>query len=304
MAAYMSTQNDVLQVRFWGTRGSTPVAGVDYVEFGGSTPCVEIRCGERLFIVDAGTGLMPLGADLGDKAPAEIDILLSHLHLDHVGGLPFFKPAILDRTRVIHTWAGHLGGAGAGEALERLFSPPIFPVSLGQLPTRFIHHGFRAGETLKFGDGAIVDTLPLNHPGGATGYRFRHRGRCVCYISDLEHTDPWPDPTLAEFVHDADLVIYDAMFSSAEYCSCVGWGHSTWEKGVELCEAAGVKALAIFHLYPGHKDAFLREREAEIQNVMPTAFIPRDRQRLTFAPIRGRHAAVADVTVPAKLPAE
>jgi phosphoribosyl 1,2-cyclic phosphodiesterase len=275
--------SDRIQIKFWGVRGSTCASGPQFVEFGGHTPCVEIRCGERLFIIDAGTGLAALGTELGASAPKEVDILLSHLHLDHIGGLPFFKPALLNKDRVIRTYCGHLEGESAMAPLERLFSPPLFPVRLGQLPARFEHHGFRAGEPLIFDDGSRVETHLLNHPGGATGFRFRHGGRSVCYVSDLEHSDPWPDAGLTEFIRDADLVIYDGMFSDDEYSGCRGWGHSTWEKGVELAQAAGVKALAIFHHYPGHNDAFLRTAEAAMQTAMPGAFVARERQVITLS---------------------
>ncbi|HLM40522.1 MAG TPA: MBL fold metallo-hydrolase [Microvirga sp.] len=293
--------SDDLRIRFWGTRGSTCASGPQFVEFGGHTACVEIRCGERLFIVDAGTGIAALGAELGPSAPETIDILLSHLHLDHIGGLPFFKPALLSKTRVIRTYCGNLDGDSAMAPLERLFSPPLFPVRLGQLPAQFEHTGFRAGETLTFEDGAVVRTHSLNHPGGATGYRFSHGGRSVCYISDLEHSEPWPDPDLMAFVRNSDLMIYDGMFSENEYPNCRGWGHSTWHKGVELAQAAGVKALAIFHLYPGHDDASIRAAEAEMQVLMPTAFVARERQCVCLAPVLGE--AIAERPKAAKVPA-
>ena len=299
MMAWRTAGSQALRVRFWGTRGSTCASGPQFVEFGSHTACVEVWCGDRLFIVDAGTGLMAFGAHIGGSAPAEIDILLSHLHLDHVGGMPFFKPAVLGSDRVMRTWCGNLGGRSAEESLRRLFSPPIFPIELDQLPSSFEHHGFRAGETLTFQDGASVETHPLNHPGGATGYRFRHAGRTVCYISDIEHTDPWPDPSLAAFVEGADLMIYDGMFSETEYSYCKGWGHSTWQKGVQLCKGAGVKALAIFHLYPGHDDSYLRAVETEMKAVMPTAFVARERQSLTFDARVGA-AAGGTATVPAE----
>lgn len=273
---------DALQVRFWGVRGSNCASGPEFVEFGGHTPCVEVRCGDRLFVVDAGTGIAALGAALGSDAPEEVDILLSHLHLDHIGGLPFFKPCVLGRNRLIRTHCGNLEGQSAKDSLEKLFSPPIFPITLDYMPATFEHAGFVAGETLRFPDGAVVETIPLNHPGGATGFRFSHGGRVFCYLSDMEHSDPWPDPRLVRFVRDADLVVYDAMFSESEYTSCKGWGHSTWEKGVELCQAAGVKALAVFHLYPGHTDAMLRATELDLKKAMPTAFIARERQAFSF----------------------
>jgi phosphoribosyl 1,2-cyclic phosphodiesterase len=257
-------------------------SGPQFQEFGGHTPCVEVRCGERLFIVDAGTGLTALGAELGADAPKECDILFSHLHLDHVSGLPFFKPALLGN-RVIRTHCGNLDGESAGAALDRVYAPPIFPVRLDELPSRFEHVGFRAGDTLRFPDGHAVETLPLRHPNGATGYRFAHGGRTACYISDIEHSDPWPPDDLARFIRGADLVIYDGMFSEEEYPRCRGWGHSTWAKGVELSLAAQVKALAIFHLHPAQDDAYLRAAEAEMQAVMPTAFVARQGQTVTLA---------------------
>lgn len=284
------SSSDGLQVRFWGIRGSTCASGPQFVEFGGHTPCVEIRCGERLFIVDAGTGIAALGAELGPSAPETVDILFSHLHLDHISGLPFFKPALLGKERLIRTYCGNLEGESAMAPLEKLFAPPLFPVRLSQLPARFEHHGFQAGEPLAFDDGFVVETHSLNHPGGATGYRFSHKGRSVCYVSDLEHSDPWPDPALARFVRNADLVIFDGMFAEADYPSCRGWGHSTWQMGVALAKEAGVKALAIFHLYPGHDDAFLRKAETELQAMMPTAFIARERQSITLAPVEEKPA--------------
>ena len=285
MVALASTPDDALKVRLWGTRGSTNASGPRFVEFGGHTPCVEVRCGDRLFVLDAGTGLSALGNELGTAVPSEVDILFSHVHLDHIAGLPFFKPAVLNPGRVIRTHCGNLDGQSAGEAADRLFSPPLFPICLSDLPARFEHRGFKAGETLHFPDGARVATHPLVHPGGATGYRFEHRGRVFCYITDMEHTEPWPDAGLVRFIRDADLIVYDGMFSDAEYSRCRGWGHSTWEKGIELCHAAGVKALAVFHHHPGHDDDTLRALEAEMQAAMPTACIARERQSFTFAPL-------------------
>ncbi|MBZ6077138.1 MBL fold metallo-hydrolase [Microvirga puerhi] len=296
-----AVSSEPLQIRFWGTRGSTCASGPNFVEFGSHTACVEVRCGDRLFVVDAGSGIAALGAELGANAPMEIDLLFSHLHLDHVCGLPFFKPVLLSSDRVVRTYCGNLDGESAQAALERLYAPPLFPIRLDQLPAQFEHYGFKAGETLTFTDGATVTTHRLNHPGGATGYRFEHGGRSVCYISDIEHSDPWPDPGLVAFVRNADLLIYDGMFSEVEYPRCRGWGHSTWEKGAELARAAHVETLAIFHLYPGHDDAFLKAAEAEMQKVMPSSFVARERQTVSLAPVTAE--TVAEQAKAAKVPA-
>jgi phosphoribosyl 1,2-cyclic phosphodiesterase len=284
---------DDLLVRFWGVRGSTPMSGPQYAEFGGSTPCLEVRCGERLFVVDAGTGIYGLGQHHRADLPQHVDLLFSHLHLDHTAGLPFFKPMVLDTERTITTWCGNLGGASAGEALDRLFSPPLFPITLDAFPCTFRHRGFEAGQTLTFPDGARVDTIPLNHPQGAVGYRFEHGGRRLCLISDIEHSDPWPDPELARFVEGADLMVYDGMFTDGEYPVCRGWGHSTWQKGVELAKGADVRALAIIHLHPAHSDAVLRDIEADLKAEMPTAFIARERQSVVVGGHREQARRVA-----------
>lgn len=277
MSRFLHAQ-DGLSVRFWGVRGSICASGPEFVEFGGHTPCLEVRCGERLVIIDAGTGLNALGAFHQQDLPREIDLVFSHLHLDHIGGLPFFKPAILDPDRVVRTYCGNLDGASAAEPLERLYSPPLFPIRLDQLPGRFEHHGFRAGETLRLPDGLEIGTILLNHPQGATGFRFEHGGRSFCYISDLEHSEPWPDAALQRFVAGADLIVYDGMFLENDFPRCAGWGHSTWQKGVELCRAADVKSLAIVHLYPQQMDERLRTMELQLQAEMPTAYIARERQ--------------------------
>ncbi|MGV6871162.1 MBL fold metallo-hydrolase [Pseudochelatococcus sp. B33] len=265
-----------------------PVSGPEYAVFGGRTCCVEVRCGERLFVVDAGSGIAPLGNALtGGKCPADdepgsvIDLLLSHLHLDHVIGLPFFAPA-LGRQNTIRLHVGNLGGADGREALDRLFSPPLFPVRLDDLPAQFRYVGFRAGETLNFDDGFKVATCPLFHPDGASAYRFDFHGRRVCYVSDVEHGTNWPPADLTAFVADADLVIFDAMYEVEEYARCKGWGHSTCEAGLVLCDAAKAKAMAAFHLHPRHNDERLGLYNDRLNAALPGSFVARDGLAVSF----------------------
>ncbi len=273
-----------LSVRFWGTRGSLPMPGPTTLVYGGNTCCVEVRLGSRLFIVDAGSGfeaagraLTPLSAGAGP-----IDLLLSHLHHDHVSGLPFFSPILKERG-ALRTFCGNLGGESAKAALDTMFSPPLFPVTLDVLPGTIEHVGFVAGDPLTFEDGITVATCPLPHPGGATGYRFDHGGRRVCYVSDMEHADAGPDPVVVDFCRDADLVIYDTMFTEAELPRCRGWGHSTWNAGVKLCRAAGARALAAFHHHKAHDDAVLRGIEAQLAEVLPGSFVSREGQVVSFS---------------------
>ena len=275
---------DGLSVRFWGTRGSIPVPGPDTVIYGGHTCCVEIRLGSRLFMIDAGSGFEAAGRVLGTHAAERIDLLLSHLHHDHVSGLPFFAPVLSGRCSLnIH--CGNLGGQTARAALDQMFSPPLFPVCLDDLPAVICHVGFEAGETLDFEDGIRIATCLLRHPGGATGYRFDHRGRRVCYVSDIEHLDSGPDAHVVRFCENADLVIYDAMFLEADFARFRGWGHSTWEAGVALCRAAGARSMAAFHHHKRHDDAALAAIEADLAEALPGSFVARDGQTVTLEPV-------------------
>ena len=272
-----------LAVRFWGARGSLPVPGRDTVIYGGNTCCVEVRLGSRLFMVDAGTGFEGAGRARNAEIPHRIDLLLSHLHQDHVSGLPFFSP-ILGGACSIRIHCGNLGGETAQGPLEMLFSPPLFPVKLTELPAQLCYVGFRAGDTLEFEDGIRVKTCPLRHPGGATGYRFDHAGRSVCYVSDIEHDPGGPVPELVRFCQGADLVIYDAMFTEPEFEVHRGWGHSTWQAGVSLCKAAGARALAAFHHHKRHDDAALAAIEAQLAIALPGSFVAREGQTVAFHP--------------------
>lgn len=277
-----------LSIRFWGTRGSMPMPGPDTVIFGGHTCCVEVRLGSRLFVVDAGSGFEAAGRALSlhGPEPGRVDLLLSHLHHDHVAGLPFFSP-ILGRHGRLRIFCGNQNGESAKAALDHMFAPPLFPVTLDHLPGLIEHVGFHAGETLTFEDGVAVATCPLRHPGGSTAYRFDHAGRRVCYVSDMEHLDGGPDPEVVDFCGKADLVIYDAMFTEAELPPCRGWGHSTWNAGVALCRAANAGALAAYHHHKGHGDRVLAAIDAELAAALPGSFVAREGQTIVLKDRRG-----------------
>lgn len=271
-----------ISVRFWGVRGSFTVADPRAKRYGGNTACVEVRLGDDLFVIDAGSGIIGLGQALAQEQHRSVELLMSHLHHDHISGLAFFEPLFHEGTTVrIH--CGHLGGKSARAALDRMFDQPLFPLKLSDLPGAIDHVGFKAGQTLRFASGIEVRTCPLEHPGGATGYRFDHAGRSLCYISDVEHSGEGPDPTLTAFIAGADLVIYDTTYTQEEYEGHVGWGHSTWQSGVALCRAAGAKALAAFHHHPFRDDAQLDAIEAELSEALPGSFVAREVQTLTLA---------------------
>lgn len=264
-----------LTVRFWGVRGSFPCPGPATVRYGGNTSCVEVRCGERLIILDGGTGLVPLGETLLQAAaPISADILYSHTHIDHVLGLPFFAPA-RQAGAALNLWAGHFG-TRLEDVLRKLFSPPLLPVSPSELGARFDYRDFRTGETLDLHDGVTVATAPLNHPDGATGYRIDYAGRAVAYVTDTEHSPVAPDEHVLHLVRDADLMIYDSTYDDRDFARHVGHGHSTWQEAVRLAAAAGVRRLALFHHHPRNGDDTLDAIAVQAKALFPGSLMARE----------------------------
>jgi phosphoribosyl 1,2-cyclic phosphodiesterase len=247
---------DGLKVRFWGVRGSISCPGAEYARYGGNTSCLEITAGGRRMIFDAGTGIRTLGVELARQAPLDIDIYFTHTHLDHISGLTFFAP-LFDRRSSVRMWAGHLEAPYTlKKVVGHLMQAPLYPVSLDIFQATVEFREFRAGDTLSCGAVAL-NTAPLNHPNGATGYRIDYLGKSICYITDTEQREGGIDRGIVDLCRGADVMIYDSSYTDEEYERYRGWGHSTWQEGVRIADAAGVGTLAIFHHDPSHDDAFM-----------------------------------------------
>jgi len=256
-------------VTFRGVRGSIACPGPKTARYGGNTPCVEVRCGDRLIIFDGGTGIRELGDELlAAGQPLDADIYLSHAHIDHIGGLPFFAPFYESGHR-FRIWSGNLAPmSSTREAIDRLMSEPIFPIRPDVFTASIDYRDFRAGDTLKPAPGITMHTVPLDHPGGATGYRLEFAGRSLAYLTDNEaHKDA--DPALIALARNADLAIYDCTYTDEEIVSKTGWGHSAWRDGLRLADAAGVKTFCLFHHAPEHDDACMDRIVAEARKIRP-----------------------------------
>jgi phosphoribosyl 1,2-cyclic phosphodiesterase len=252
----VASPNDFF-VRFWGVRGSIACPGPDTAIYGGNTPCIEIRCGSDLLVFDAGTGLRELGKSIATAGITDVDLFLSHTHVDHIIGFPFFCYAFKPEN-ALRVWSGHLDGGRTTESVLRQFmSEPLFPVPVDIFGADVSYRDFSAGETLTPRDGVTLRTAALNHPQNATGYRVEFAGKSICYVTDTEHFEDGPDRNILGLIDGADIVIYDSMFSDAEYPDYKGWGHSTWEEGARLCEAANVGTFVVFHHLPDRTDADL-----------------------------------------------
>jgi phosphoribosyl 1,2-cyclic phosphodiesterase len=270
------TAKDDFLVRFWGVRGSIAAPGPGTARYGGNTSSIEVRCGARLLMFDAGTGMRYLGNQLVAEAPLDTDIFFTHTHFDHVCGLPFFKP-FFQAQNSFRLWAGPLGGdLTLHRVLREFMIAPLFPVPPEVFKAKMEYRDFHAGETLAPDAGIVLRTAPLNHPDGATGYRVEYAGKSICYVTDTEHVPGSPDRNVLELIRGADIVIYDCMYTDEEYNNYVGWGHSTWQEGIRLCQAAGAKRLAVFHHDPEHDDEQLSGIEREVAAVLPGSVAARE----------------------------
>jgi phosphoribosyl 1,2-cyclic phosphodiesterase len=236
-----------------------------------------MRCGGHLLIFDGGSGLRELGAALvAEPDPVDVDLFYSHTHLDHVIGLPFFAPCYNPQSR-IRVWAGHLKPErDIRSVLKMMMAPPLFPIPLDIFTAQMSFNDFAAGESLTPQPGIALATGPLNHPDRATGYRVEYGGKVVAYITDTEHKPGRRDPNVLRLVEGADLMIYDAMFTDAEYATHRNWGHSTWQEGVRLAEAAKVGRLVIFHHEPAHDDDIMDGIAAAAEKRRPGTLVAKE----------------------------
>jgi len=259
-------------VRFWGVRGSIACSGPRTARYGGNTSSLEVRCGDQLLLFDAGTCMRYLGKSL-DGVRLDADIYFTHTHFDHVCGLPFFRPLFEPQNR-FRLWAGHLRGAMTlRRVLAEFMMSPLFPVPPEVFRATLEYRDFTAGDTLHAGGPVRVRTAPLNHPDGATGYRVEYGGRSFCYVTDTEHVPGSPDRNVLGLIADADLVVYDCMYTDDEYRNYVGWGHSTWQEGARLCREARVKRMVVFHHEPEHDDEMLDGIGRELEKLLPGSVV-------------------------------
>jgi phosphoribosyl 1,2-cyclic phosphodiesterase len=246
-----------VKVRLWGTRGSVASPGADTARYGGNTSCVEVcGTGDTVLVLDAGTGIRPLGNVLHGKTRT-VHVLLTHLHMDHIQGLGFFRP-LFDPDIETHLWGPAASVDDLRRRLVRYLSPPLFPVHLRDLPRLVLHavprHPFDVGEFRITAD-------RICHPGYTLGFRIVAGGRAMAYLSDHEPalgasvfplTSDWTSGYAV--ARDADLLIHDAQYALDEYENHVGWGHSALDHAIALARLAGARHLVTFHHDPGHSD--------------------------------------------------
>ena len=255
-----------MKVRFWGVRGSFAMSGRDFLRYGGNTTSVELQtsAGERL-LIDLGTGATELAkqlmaAEFG-KGAGKLPILLSHTHLDHIQGLPFFTPFFIKGNEIRILGATPISGLSLESTLQNQLAPHYSPLNgLENLAAGVSIETITAGDKLQL-PGFEVETRAMPHGSmWTTAYRITADGKTVTYLSDVEYPSPdEPADSALELAREADLLIHDAMHADHDYEQRKGWGHSPARAGVVLAEKARAKRLALFHHSPDATDAMIDE---------------------------------------------
>jgi phosphoribosyl 1,2-cyclic phosphodiesterase len=238
-----------MKIRCWGARGSIPVSGRNYQKYGGDTTCIEIRTkNNEIIIIDAGSGIRPLGNQLQKENQREFHIIFTHAHWDHLMGFPFFKPIYQSQTK-LSIWGSNIAQHSIQGILSQTMSEPYFPVNFADIKATVDSHEFnQQGMTI---DSVKIEAIPLSHPNKGFGYKFIENGKSFVFLTDNELSYQHPEGLLFDdylnFCRGVDLLIHDAEFKPEEYQFTRTWGHSVYLDALDLALQAGVKQFGLFH---------------------------------------------------------
>jgi len=273
-------------VRCYGARGSVPVAGKQFDKYGGNTTCMQV-VGSRdsnIVVIDAGSGIRPLGEEVNKKKIDTIHLFFTHYHLDHVIGFPFFKPLFNKKVK-IRIYGPRFLGKSLRHILDNFFIPPHFPIN---------PYDICAGENLEYInideneemiiDDLRIDSIRLNHPNGGLGYKITQNNKNFVFLTDNEldhkHFNDFDYNKYVNFSKNADLLIHDSEYSEDEYKFTKGWGHTTFKSAFKLARLCKVKRFGLFHHNQNRSDKALDEivtelvREARTQGLDMDCFAP------------------------------
>lgn len=239
-----------MNIKVWGSRGSIPVSGKEYLKYGGDTTCVEIRTKSGdIIIVDAGTGIRRLGNKLDEEKSFDLHFIFTHAHWDHLMGFPFFKPLYFKKFNIrMHRCP--YNSKFVETILSKLMAPPNFPVKYSEITAQLFYPNTCPTE-FEIGSVKVVP-IALSHPNGGNGYKFIEDSKSFVFLTDNElgyiHPGGLPFKDYVKFSRNADLLIHDAEYTPEEYKTFIDWGHSVYTDALDLAQKAKVKKLGLFHL--------------------------------------------------------
>lgn len=250
-----------MKITIWGCRGSMPSPGPDMIKYGGNTSCVQVEHGDTCLILDGGSGIQELGNAL-DPDTRVVNLLLTHLHIDHIMGLGYFRPFYNPKCTV-NIWGPTGSNESLVERLRRYFSPPFFPVRLKELPAEI--HVFEIDNSDFEIDSFRIRSEYICHPGPTVGYRVECGDSVLSYIpdhepalgsSDFPHSTEWCSGY--DIAENADLLLHDGQYTQQDYKGKIGWGHSSMKDAIDFAKLSRVKKLLLFHHDPLHSDTTLQ----------------------------------------------
>ncbi|MCK4904756.1 MBL fold metallo-hydrolase [bacterium] len=236
-------------IKCWGARGSIPVSGKEYIKYGGSTTCMEVRSKNgEIIIIDAGSGIRKLGIKLLEEKKYSYDIVFTHAHWDHLLGFPFFKPIYTQKAR-IKMYGYPFAQKSIKELLKISMTPPYFPVNYEDIKANISYH--EACKDKFRIDSVTVIPISLSHPNGGLGYKFIEDNKSFVFLTDNELTFKHPGgldyKDYVDFSSGADLLIHDCEYTQKDYKTKKGWGHSIYKDALKLAMEANVKKFGLFH---------------------------------------------------------
>jgi phosphoribosyl 1,2-cyclic phosphodiesterase len=260
-----------VKATIWGCRGSLPAPGASKLKYGGDTSCVEVVLSDgTLVVLDAGTGIREFGSQRCEGV-THAHVLLTHLHMDHIEGFPFFS-LLWTRGCDLHVWGPASPMLSLKERLARYMSPPLFPIDVHDVPADVTFHDLPA-EPFEIGSATVL-AAAVEHPGPTMGFRIEEAGRVFAYVPDHEpaalgdfskESPDWIDGYAV--AAGADVLMHDSQYTSDEYATRRGWGHSSYADAVAYAEVTGAKRLLLFHHDPTHDDGTLESMEADAQTI-------------------------------------
>lgn len=253
-----------MRVRFFGVRGSCPCSSEEHRRYGGNTSCTTVEVGDDPpIILDLGTGLRPLGVDLQSRStgPGTWTALLSHLHWDHLIGLPFFPPA-LEPGAHLDVYGPSQDGSSIQAVVDSVVKPPFFPVQVDDLRGSISFHDMAAGDMAVGSAKVVARSVP--HVGSTLGFRIEGDGGSVAYVPDHQASSDLTsvDSAVLELCEGVDVLVHDAQYTAEEFGAKADWGHSTPAYAVQVAAAARARALVLFHHDPSHTDRQLDDMVA------------------------------------------
>ncbi len=256
--------------KFWGTRGSCPVSGLEYSHFGGNTGCLEVRYDQQLIIIDAGTGIRPLSYTLQDEKT--VHLILSHTHWDHILGFPFFRP-LYDKNMHLHIWAPRGEGKPCRELFQTMMSHEFFPISFDQIQAQLTFHTIQHMTPIELGP-LQINFHRVHHPGETYSIQIQTPHELIGYTTDDEIV-PGKTASFIEFHKDSDYFIHEAQYTEEEYARKARWGHSCLNHVIQIVEQIRPSRWLVTHHDPEHTDQTLRalEKTARSQVKCPVEWV-------------------------------